>query len=182
MSKLESAADGMQNMTKSFSGEDFTKLLGPMTDMIKDNQPRIASILSNLDSVTTGINKGEGTLGRLLRQDTLYVQTLQAVTNLIASTEDLKITLSTTRQMMADMNSGKGTIGRLLVEALFDYDREGWYSGCSPPVPPPIAQALPASRELYREIAELALARFPLGPNLASKVKGVLQGLGRRDE
>jgi phospholipid/cholesterol/gamma-HCH transport system substrate-binding protein len=116
MSKLESAADGMQNMTKSFSGEDFTKLLGPMTDMIKDNQPRIASILSNLDSVTTGINKGEGTLGRLLRQDTLYVQTLQAVTNLIASTEDLKITLSTTRQMMADMNTGKGTIGRLLVD------------------------------------------------------------------
>ena len=116
MSKLESAADGMQNMTKSFSGEDFTKLLGPMTDMIKDNQPRIASILSNLDSVTTGINQGEGTLGRLLRQDTLYVQTLQAVTNLIASTEDLKLTLSTTRQMMADMNSGKGTIGRLLVD------------------------------------------------------------------
>ena len=116
MSKLESAADGMQNMTKSFSGEDFTKLLGPMTDMIKDNQPRIASILSNLDSVTTGINKGEGTLGRLLKQDTLYVQTLQAVTNLIASTEDLKLTLSTTRQMMADMNSGKGTIGRLLVD------------------------------------------------------------------
>jgi hypothetical protein len=73
-------------------------------------------------------------------------------------------------------------IGRLLVEALFDYDREGWYSGCSPPVPPPIAQALPASRELYRELAELALARFPLGPNLASKVKGVLQGLGRKDE
>ncbi len=116
MSKLESAADGMQNMTNSFSGEDFTKLLGPMTDMIKDNQPRIASILSNLDSVTTGINKGEGTLGRLLKQDTLYVQTLQAVTNLIASTEDLKLTLSTTRQMMADMNSGKGTIGRLLVD------------------------------------------------------------------
>lgn len=116
MSKLESAADGMQNMTKSFSGEEFTKLLGPMTDMIKDNQPRIASILSNLDSVTTGINKGEGTLGRLLKQDTLYVQTLQAVTNLIASTEDLKLTLSTTRQMMADMNSGKGTIGRLLVD------------------------------------------------------------------
>ena len=116
MSKLESAADGMQNMTKSFSGEEFTKLLGPMTDMIKDNQPRIASILSNLDSVTTGINKGEGTLGRLLKQDTLYVQTLQAVTNLISSTEDLKLTLSTTRHMMTDMNSGKGTIGRLLVD------------------------------------------------------------------
>jgi phospholipid/cholesterol/gamma-HCH transport system substrate-binding protein len=87
-----------------------------MTDMIKDNQPRIASILSNIDSMTTVMNKGEGTLGRLMKQDTLYVQTLQAVTNLIASTEDLKITLSTTRQMMADMNSGKGTIGRLLVD------------------------------------------------------------------
>jgi phospholipid/cholesterol/gamma-HCH transport system substrate-binding protein len=116
MSKLESAADGMQNMTKSFSGEEFTKLLGPMTDMIKDNQPRINSILSNVDSLTTGMNQGEGTLGRLLKQDTLYVQTLQAVTNLIASTEDLKVTLSTTRQMVSDMNSGKGTLGRLMVD------------------------------------------------------------------
>lgn len=116
MSKLESAAEGMQNMTKSFSGEEFTKLLGPMTDMIKDNQPRINSILSNVDSMTTSMNKGEGTLGRLLKQDTLYVQTLQAVTNLIASTEDLKVTLSSTRQIVSDMNSGKGTIGRLLVD------------------------------------------------------------------
>ena len=116
MSKLESAADGMQTMTKSFSGEEFTKLLGPMTDMIKDNQPRIASILSNIDSMTTVMNKGEGTLGRLMKQDTLYVQTLQAVTNLIASTEDLKVTLSTTRHMVSDMTNGKGTIGRLLVD------------------------------------------------------------------
>ena len=116
MAKLETAADGMQNMTKSFSGEEFTKLLGPMTDMIKDNQPRIASILSNIDTMTTGMNKGEGTLGRLMKEDTLYVQTLQAVTNLIASTEDLKVTLSNARQMVSDMNGGKGTIGRLLVD------------------------------------------------------------------
>jgi phospholipid/cholesterol/gamma-HCH transport system substrate-binding protein len=106
----------MQNMTKSFSGEEFSKLLGPMTDMIKDNQPRIASILGNIDSMTTGMNKGEGTLGRLMKEDTLYVHTLQAVTNLIASTEDLKVTLSTTRQMVSDMNSGKGTMGRLMVD------------------------------------------------------------------
>jgi len=58
MSKLESAAEGMQNMTKSFSGEEFSKLLGPMTDMIKDNQPRIASILGNIDSMTTGMKGG----------------------------------------------------------------------------------------------------------------------------
>jgi phospholipid/cholesterol/gamma-HCH transport system substrate-binding protein len=116
MAKLETAADGMQNMTKSFSGEEFTKLLGPMTDMIKDNQPRIASILSNIDSMTTGMNQGQGTMGRLMKQDTLYVQTLQAVTNLIASTEDLKVTLSNAREMVSGMNSGKGTIGRLLVD------------------------------------------------------------------
>ena len=116
MAKLEGVADGVKNMTKSFSGEEFTKLLGPMTDMIKDNQPRIASILSNIDSMTTGMNKGEGTMGRLMKEDTLYVQTLQAVTNLIASTEDLKVTLSNARQMVSDMNSGKGTIGRLMVD------------------------------------------------------------------
>ena len=34
MSKLEGVADGVQNMTRSFTGEEFSKLLGPLTEVV----------------------------------------------------------------------------------------------------------------------------------------------------
>src|SRR5450432_3080938 len=37
MAKLDSAAAGIQNLTKSFSGDTINNLLGPMTDLIKQN-------------------------------------------------------------------------------------------------------------------------------------------------
>jgi phospholipid/cholesterol/gamma-HCH transport system substrate-binding protein len=114
MAKLESAADGLQNMGKSFSGEEFSKLLGPMTDLLKDNQPRIAAILGNLQNVTTTLAEGKGTLGRLMNEDTLYTTALSTVTNLSGTTEDLKVMLADTRRMVDAMNRGEGTMGKLL--------------------------------------------------------------------
>jgi phospholipid/cholesterol/gamma-HCH transport system substrate-binding protein len=120
MAKLETAADGMQNMSKSFSGEDFGKLLGPLTDLVKDNQPRIAMILGNLQNLTTTMNEGKGTLGRLMKEDTLYANTLVAVTNLVATSEDMKLTLADARKIVAGLQEGRGTVGKLLVdESLF---------------------------------------------------------------
>jgi phospholipid/cholesterol/gamma-HCH transport system substrate-binding protein len=120
MAKLETAADGMQNMSKSFSGEDFGKLLGPLTEMVKDNQPRIAMILGNLQNLTTTMNEGKGTLGRLVKDDALYANALVAVTNLVATSEDMKLTLADARKVVAGLNDGKGTVGKLLVdESLF---------------------------------------------------------------
>ncbi len=120
MAKLETAAEGIQNMTKSFTGEDFGKLLGPLTELVKDNQPRIASILGNLENLTTSLNEGKGTLGPLLNEDTLYSNTLLAVTNLMSTTDDLKLTLADTRRVINGLNEGKGTMGRLLAdESLF---------------------------------------------------------------
>jgi phospholipid/cholesterol/gamma-HCH transport system substrate-binding protein len=120
MAKLETAADGMQNMSKSFSGEDFGKLLGPLTELVKDNQPRIAMILGNLQNLTTTMNEGQGTLGRLMKEDTLYVNTLVAVTNLVTTSEDMKLTLADARRIVAGLQEGRGTVGKLLVdESLF---------------------------------------------------------------
>lgn len=116
MSKLESAADGMQNMSKSFSGEEFGKLLGPMTDLVKDNQPRIAAILGNLQNITTTMAEGKGTLGRLMKDETLYANAMVLMTNLVATSEDMKVTLSDTRRLVTDLGEGKGTIGKLLVD------------------------------------------------------------------
>ncbi|HTH45875.1 MAG TPA: MlaD family protein [Candidatus Limnocylindria bacterium] len=121
MAKLDLAADGVQNMTKSFSGEEFSKLLGPFTDFIKQNQPRLAAILGNMQNISTLIAEGKGTVGKLVVDDTLYQAALSTVTNLNSAVadvrplaEDAKAAVAEARQMISGVNKGEGTVGKLL--------------------------------------------------------------------
>ena len=108
-------------MTKSFSGEEFSKLLGPFTDFIKQNQPKLAIILGNLQNISTEVAEGRGTVGKLIRDDTLYQTALSTVTHLDAAVvdvkplaEDARAAVAEARQMIAGMNKGEGTVGKLL--------------------------------------------------------------------
>ena len=114
MSKLDAAADGMQNMSKSFSGEEFSKLLGPLNDMLKDSQPKISAILGNLQNITTAVNEGNGTVGKLIRDDGLYNAAYSVVTNINASTGDLKSMIADAKTMISSVNKGEGTLGKLV--------------------------------------------------------------------
>ncbi len=121
MAKLDAAADGVQNMTKSFSGEEFSKLLGPFTDFLKQNQPKLAAILGNMQNISTMIAEGKGTIGKLVMDDTLYQTALSTVTNLNSAVadvrplaEDAKATVAEARQMIASVNRGEGTVGKLI--------------------------------------------------------------------
>ena len=58
MSKLENVATGVENVTKSFSGDSIANVLNPMTDFLKDNNPRFSVIFSNLQAWSTEISKG----------------------------------------------------------------------------------------------------------------------------
>lgn len=63
------------------------------------------------------------------------------------------------------------------VEAIFSYDVQ-WYRGCDPPKAPPLALAAAPSKEVYRRLADLALA-MKLPPALEAKVKAVQELLGK---
>jgi phospholipid/cholesterol/gamma-HCH transport system substrate-binding protein len=121
MAKLEGVADGVQTMTKSFSGEEFSKLLGPLTDLVKDNNPRITAILTNAQAITAQVASGQGTLGRLLYEDSLHRTAMSMGTNLNVLADDAKVLLSDTRNLVGDarkvvagIDRGEGSIGKLL--------------------------------------------------------------------
>ena len=48
MGKLDSVATGVENLTKSFSGEQIDKLLGPLTEFVKNNQTNLTATISNI--------------------------------------------------------------------------------------------------------------------------------------
>ncbi|HEY6169579.1 MAG TPA: MlaD family protein [Verrucomicrobiae bacterium] len=120
MSKLEGVATGVENLTKSFSGESFQNLLGPFTDFLKENNPRITAILGNMQNVSGTMADGKGTVGKLINDPTLYNSALSAVSNLNSTAGDVQKLLADAQGMVGDarnvvagINKGEGTLGKL---------------------------------------------------------------------
>lgn len=121
MVKLEGVAAGVEGFTKNFSGENFSNLLGPFTDFLKENSPRLTAILGNLQVISGQIAKGEGSVGRLINDDEFYNKAVAAVDNLNKATADLKplfddarVTLDGAKTTIAGINKGEGSLGKLL--------------------------------------------------------------------
>lgn len=121
MVKLQNVADGVEGLTRNFSGENFNNLLGPFTDFIKENSPRLSAILGNMQTISGRIAQGEGTVGRLINEDGLYRSALTTVSNLNTTVADarplfdeLKLTLDQAKGVVSQVNQGQGTIGKLI--------------------------------------------------------------------
>ncbi|HKS38673.1 MAG TPA: MlaD family protein, partial [Verrucomicrobiae bacterium] len=120
MTKLDNVASGVENLTKSLSGDSIQNLLGPFTDFLKENSPRLTAVLGNMQSISSQIAEGKGTIGRLISDETLYTSALAAVTNLNETANDIKGTLGQARNVVTEISEGKGTLGKLAKdEALY---------------------------------------------------------------
>lgn len=109
MAKLDNAAGGIQNITKSFTGDTINNLLGPMTDLIKQNSAHITATISNMQTITAEIASGQGTVGRLIHDEELYKSALNTVTNLQGTIGDV-------RTLVSNVSNGQGTIGKLMTD------------------------------------------------------------------
>ena len=123
MAKLQNVASGVEGLTKSFSAENLSTLIGPMNDFLRQNSTNLTAILSNTASVTLQISQGRGTMGKLIYDEALYNTTMATVSSLQAVGSQAQGFLSEARGMLGkasgvidDVSSGHGTIGRLFKE------------------------------------------------------------------
>ena len=116
MQRLDNVAGGVENLTKSFSGDKIDNILGPLTDFFKQNSGQFTATMTNLKTITTQIADGKGTVGKLIMDDTLYHSTLTSVSNLQDSTTDLRATMADARAAITDARNGKGSLGKLLTD------------------------------------------------------------------
>jgi phospholipid/cholesterol/gamma-HCH transport system substrate-binding protein len=121
MQKIDNVATGVENLTKSFTGEKIDNLLGPFTDFMKANKDPLTASIANMQSISSQISQGKGTMGKLIYDDSLYYSALASVTNLQDTASEIKLALTDVRQAIGDArtilgeaNSGKGTFGKLL--------------------------------------------------------------------
>ncbi|HTQ52058.1 MAG TPA: MlaD family protein [Candidatus Acidoferrales bacterium] len=109
MAKLNDAATGIQNAMKGFTGDTINNLLGPLTDLIRQNTGHLTTTISNIQAISSQIASGQGSVGRMIYSDTFYDSTLAAVTN-------LQGTVMAARQVVDGVNEGRGTIGLLMTD------------------------------------------------------------------
>src|SRR5262249_38471846 len=82
MAKIDNVASGIENITKTFSGDTINNLLGPFTDFLKANQTPLTLTIANMQSISAQIAHGEGTVGKLIYDDALYTSAYNTVSNL----------------------------------------------------------------------------------------------------
>ena len=120
MVKLESVAGGVENLTKSFGGDNISNLLGPFTDFLKQNSPVLTAMFGNMKTISDQVARGQGTVGKLIQDETLYVTTLTTISNLQDTTTQIELTIADARaaitkanSIVDQINAGQGTLGKL---------------------------------------------------------------------
>lgn len=110
MAKLNDAASGIQNAMKGFTGDTINNLLGPLTDLIKENSGNLSATVTNIESITGQIASGQGTVGKLIYDQSLYNTAMDTVSN-------LQTAVATAQMMFNNVTNGQGTLGKLLTDA-----------------------------------------------------------------
>jgi phospholipid/cholesterol/gamma-HCH transport system substrate-binding protein len=116
MTKLDGAVDGIQNMTKAFSSDDIHNLFGPLGDFFKSHRDELAATIANITNISGQIASGQGTVGRLIYQDTLYNSALTTVSNLQTASASANDLIDSVKLVVTNAASGQGTIGKLLTD------------------------------------------------------------------
>jgi phospholipid/cholesterol/gamma-HCH transport system substrate-binding protein len=114
MTKLDNVAAGIENVTKSFSGDTLDNLFGPLIGFMKDNRAPLTATISNLQSMSGEIAAGKGTVGKVIYDDALYSTAINTVSNLQSTSDEFKLTIANTRKIIDGVNSGEGSLGKLV--------------------------------------------------------------------
>ncbi len=104
LTQLSSIGEDIKSVTHSLSlavgGEKGEQTLRELVGGAKET-------VVSLQNITQSIQQGEGTLGKLIKDDTLYVQTQQTI-------GQARETLATLNKVSREIERGEGTLGKLV--------------------------------------------------------------------
>ena len=109
MAKLNDAATGIENFGRSFSGQSIQDLIGPLMDFVKQNSGNLGGTITNIENITAQIASGQGTVGKMIYDQTLYNSALDTVSN-------LQTDVAQARVIISGITNGQGTIGKLITD------------------------------------------------------------------
>lgn len=115
---LDKVGGSLRNLADSLN-ENQDRLLKTVSEMLEENRQDLQQTVKNLGGITEKLNSGQGTLGRLLNDPTLY-------DTATATLESLRDSFGDIRKVTGRLARGEGTLGHLLLadDGMYDELRE----------------------------------------------------------
>jgi phospholipid/cholesterol/gamma-HCH transport system substrate-binding protein len=112
--KLDGALSSLQT---AFNGTDNQGgLFQNLNKLVTDNRDKIAATMTNLQDITTKINQGEGTMGKLVNDPRLHDELLAAVDEIKSTAAQAKQFVSDAQSVIDQVKSGKGALGTIVYD------------------------------------------------------------------
>jgi len=97
--------------------DNFNKFSGQLTGLTQDSKETIQSVknaFSRFEEIGEKVEKGEGTLGKLITDDTIYQDAKETVETVKVAVESAKDAVDTLKDMSDKIERGEGTLGKLI--------------------------------------------------------------------
>jgi phospholipid/cholesterol/gamma-HCH transport system substrate-binding protein len=91
-------------------------LFQKLDKVITENSEKVSTTMTNLQDITTKLNNGEGTLGKLINDPALHDELVAAVDEIKSTATQAKGFVSDAQGIIAQVKSGKGTLGVLVYD------------------------------------------------------------------
>lgn len=112
--KLEGALGSISSVMGGKEGEPG--LFQRLDILIAENSAKVDTTMSNLQEITAKVNRGEGTLGKLINDPRLHDDLLATVGELKVAAGDARNFMSEAQTLVAQVKSGQGTLGTLIYD------------------------------------------------------------------
>jgi phospholipid/cholesterol/gamma-HCH transport system substrate-binding protein len=113
--KLEGAIGSLSG-SLSGDGKGGPGIIQKVDQLVTENRENIAKTTSNLQSITEKVNKGEGTLGRLINDPKLHDELVTTLDEIRKGAGEAKTFIANAQSIIDQVKAGKGAIGALVFD------------------------------------------------------------------
>lgn len=112
--KLEGA---LGNLGGALSGDGKAPgIIQKVDQLVTENRETISKTTANLQAITDKVNKGEGTLGKLVNDTKLHDELVSAIGEIKSSAAEAKTFVANAQAIVDQVKAGKGTLGTLVFD------------------------------------------------------------------
>jgi phospholipid/cholesterol/gamma-HCH transport system substrate-binding protein len=112
--KLEGA---IGNLSGALSGDGKGPgIIQKIDQLVTENRENIGKTTTNLQSITDKVNRGEGTLGKLINDTSLHTELLATLDEIKKGAADAKSFVANAQSIIDEVKKGKGAIGTLVFD------------------------------------------------------------------
>ena len=114
--KLEGALGDLSGSLKGDGGGGLPGMIQKVDQLVTENRENISKTTANLQSITDKVNRGEGTLGKLINDPTLHTELLTTLDEIKKGAGEAKTFIANAQSIIDEVKAGKGAVGALVFD------------------------------------------------------------------